>query len=215
MAAPAAGIPAGVELRAHARPPAPGRPIGEMDDTSTGPGWIHGALWRPVGSPAAGAGEQSCDRYSDDPVRVLQPGPWAWPWSTLRDLGGAIHQPWTSLAELAGRLRVRERSLLERVSTTADHRPPIPASTPILAASLVGIRSAVAAALRLPKAAVPSDRLGRRLVVQAARAIGRTGTPLLAADLGVADRTVRGLRHPTHPALDAVLLCLGDPRLHG
>lgn len=74
---------------------------------------------------------------------------------------------------------------------------------------------ATASALRVPVSDVLARPLGKRLVVQAGYAVGLPNARRLAADLGCSERTVHRVRVPRHPGLDAVLTCLGDPRLLG
>jgi hypothetical protein len=149
-----------------------------------------------------------------NPVREgLVDDPWMWRWSTLRDLGGAVHEPWTPADRLARRLRKSPKTLLSAVTTTADHRPSPPGPPDVDVASVDAIRRAVAAALRIDSSDVITSRPGRRLTVQACYALGSPRTHTLAQRLHLADRTIRGLRTPQHPALPTVLLCLSDPRL--
>ncbi len=149
-----------------------------------------------------------------NPVRSgLVDDPWKWHWSTLRDLGGAVHPVWTDATAVARRLAVPPANLLTKLSTTADERPAPPRFTPLVAATFDGLRDAAAAALRLEPAKALGDRLGRLLIVQAAHAIALPDAERLAAALGCSGRTVRRHRAARHPALDAVLLCLVDPRL--
>jgi hypothetical protein len=149
-----------------------------------------------------------------NPVRGgLVDDPWEWRWSTLRDLGGATYPTWTDRAALARLLHLHPSALLRQLTETADHRPPPLASRSPDLASTMGVREAVAAALRLPTECVLGSDLGRRLTVQACIAIGDPKVRVLAAKLGVCERTIRRNRSPRHPALDCVLQCLADPRL--
>jgi hypothetical protein len=149
-----------------------------------------------------------------NPVRAgLVDDPWAWPWSTLRDLGGAAYPAWTSATAIGAAIGVRAPAVIGLLTSNADFRAASPRRTPVVAASLEALVSAVGAALRIPDREVLSLPIGRRLVVQASEAFARPGTGRLAAALGCTERTIQRDRQPRHAALDAVLLCLGDDRL--
>ena len=75
--------------------------------------------------------------------------PWRWPWSTLRDLGGACVTTWTPLPHVASALHLPPRVALQRLTTIADFQAPLPATPSLLVASVDAVRVAVAAALRL------------------------------------------------------------------
>lgn len=140
--------------------------------------------------------------------------PWAWRWSTLRDLAGAAHPVWTPAERVASVLAIAPSWLLQRLTNGLDHKtmPPRRAGETVTA-SVAALCAATGAALRLTEEDVRSDLLARRLVVQTAHALGLTGIARLAAELGCAERTVRRDRAKPHAALDAVLLCLSDARL--
>jgi len=149
-----------------------------------------------------------------NPVRAgLVDDPWAWPWSTLRDLGGAAYPVWTAPARIAAVLAIPPKTLFSKLATTADHRAPPPRRVPIAIASLDALRCAVGSTLRVPAGEVLAEQLGRRLVVQASEAFAMPSTSRLAKELGCCERTIQRDRAPRHSALDAVLLCLGDERL--
>jgi len=149
-----------------------------------------------------------------NPVRAgLVDDPWAWPWSTLRDLGGAAHPVWTAAPSVGAAIGLRSRSVLAMLTSTADFRAASPQRTAIAAASLEALQAAVGAALRVTAREVASLPAGRRLVVQASEAFAAPGTDRLASALGCSERTIQRDRAPRHAALDAVLLCLGDERL--
>lgn len=137
--------------------------------------------------------------------------PYAWRWSSLRDLIGAAYPIWTPMQRLADDLRLRPERLLRVVTHTADLRPRRPELATRLAAGMDVLLEATSAALR--SADPTRDPLGRTLVVQAAYEIGAPKAPQLAADLGCCTRTVERIRARRHPALSAVLLCLSDARL--
>jgi hypothetical protein len=154
-------------------------------------------------------------RYGfSNPVRAgLVDDPWAWPWSTLRDLVGAVVSIWTSPPHLAAMLAVPTQRLVAELTTTADRRTPPPRRTEVATASFGALRSAVGSALRLRDDDVVIDALGRRLVVQASEAIEIPRTIRLAELLDCSVRTIRRDAAERHPGPDAVLLCLSDARL--
>lgn len=140
--------------------------------------------------------------------------PWSWRWSTLRDLAGAVHPIWTPAERVASTLAIAPSWLLQRLTSGRDHEPiPPRRGSETVVASVDALRASVGAALRITIDDVRTDLLARRLVVQAAHALGLTGVARLAAELGCAERTVRRDRTRPHPALDAVLLGLADGRL--
>ena len=152
-----------------------------------------------------------------NPVRDrLVDDPWRWRWSTLHDLAGAAHPIWTPAQRVADTLEIPLDRLLRALTRTADARFAEPPPLTTIVASLAGIRAGVCAALRIEDAALPEHALARMLVVQAARAITKIDADVLAADLATSRRTIfRDRASPRHAALDAVLRCLADARLHG
>lgn len=152
-----------------------------------------------------------------NPVREgLVDDPWCWRWSTLRDLAGAAHPIWTPAESVARALELPADRLLRALTWTKDARPIVPRGVAVTVASLAGIRAGVCATLRIEDAAIADYPLARPLVVQAARAITRLDADVLASDLACSRRTIfRDRVAPRHAALDAVLLCLADARLHG
>jgi hypothetical protein len=147
-----------------------------------------------------------------NPVRdALVADPYAWQWSTLRDLVGAAHPIWTPLQRVAAALQLRAERVLRLVTHAADLRPQRPELTTVIAVSMDALRDATSAALRID--APSQHRLGRRLIVQAACTIGRPTTARLATELSCCDRTIERARVRPDPALSAVLLCLADARL--
>jgi hypothetical protein len=139
--------------------------------------------------------------------------PWRWQWSTLRDLGGAAHPCCTPLDRIAGVLGYQAPVVLRTLTTMANRTAPPPRADGVRVASIDGVRTAVAAALRIPVTTVHEQALGRRLVVQACDSIAGPTAGRLAGELGCSVRSVFRLRAPQHPALSAVLTCLGDARL--
>lgn len=139
--------------------------------------------------------------------------PWAWRWSTLRDLAGAAHPVWTSAARVASVLAIPPSWLLQRLTHGLDHKPMPPRAIEPIVAPVDVLREAVGTALRLTEDDVRTAAFARRLVVQAAQALALPGIVRLAAQLGCSPRTVRRDRALRPEGLDAVLLCLGDTRL--
>jgi len=147
-----------------------------------------------------------------NPVRASSVGdPYAWRWSTLRDLVGAAYPIWTPAPRIARALGVRPEGLLRRVTGTADLRPRKPELIPFAAVSMRALADATSAALRID--CVTEHVLARQLFVQAAYAVGMPKVADLAAAIGRSSRTIRHDRAGRHPALSAVLLCLADARL--
>ena len=140
--------------------------------------------------------------------------PWLWPWSTLRDLGGACFPVWTKLSSVSRQLRLTESRALRALSHLGHRKAPAPRAHAIEVASTEALRHAVAGTLRVPPASLFNSRLGRRLTIQLADQLQRTvPTRDLAQILDIEARSVRRLRTPPHPALEAAQLCLGDLRL--
>ena len=149
-----------------------------------------------------------------NPVRDgLVGDPYAWRWSTLRDLVGAAHPIWTHGPRIARVLGVKEGQLVQRVTHIGDLRPRRPELVPPAAVGLSALRDATAAALRMDDVGLTTNVLARQLVVQAAYDVGIPDAAQLSAAVGSSRRTIRRVRAQRHPALPAVLLCLGDPRL--
>jgi hypothetical protein len=139
--------------------------------------------------------------------------PYAWRWSTLRDLIGAAHPIWTRAPVVAAALGVKEEALVRRVTHSADLRPRRPELAAAPLATMPTLHEATASALRIADHEVVKHVLGRQLLVQAAHAVGMPVPAMLAAELGRSGRTIRRDRKRSHPALSAVLLCLADARL--
>ena len=139
--------------------------------------------------------------------------PWAWPWSTLRDLGGAVYPVWTRLSSVTMTLGLSAEVALRTLTTIGGRAAPVPRPQRVEVASLDVVRSAVASALRIQDVAVRTSAAARRLFVQACRAIGDPPARKLAEVLGCGERSLRRYRSPVHPGLEAVMLCLGDERL--
>lgn len=139
--------------------------------------------------------------------------PYAWRWSTLRDLVGAVYPIWTPASRVAKTLGVKEEHLLRRVTHNADLRPRRPELVASASVSVAALCDATAAALRIDDHDLSRHALARRLVVQAAHEVGVPDLAQLSTLTGASDRTIRRVRGRRHPALAAVLLCLSDARL--
>lgn len=151
--------------------------------------------------------------------------PLAWPWTTHRDVMGAVVDPWVRVERLALALRSPAAELRKTWHRYVSSDPsvatdgsamPIPAApTDLSTRPLHVILCATGAALRIPAAFVRSVSRGRRLFIALARQQGWTDNAQLAASLGI---TPRGVRHEVAvdpAAIDAAALCLGDERLWG
>ncbi len=149
-----------------------------------------------------------------NPVRdQLVEDPWAWPWSTLRDLGGAAHPTWTTTAWVARKLRRPSPRLAVRLSSSAELKvePPARGARPLPRVDLLEL--AVASALRVARGDVRSKVATRRLLIQASHLVCPPAAEWVASEVGCSARTVRRLRTQRAPGLDAVERCLADARL--
>ncbi len=152
-----------------------------------------------------------------NPVRAeLVADPYEWPWSTVRDLAGACDPIWTPQARVATALRRRGNVLLPYLTNGADNEcPPLAEFEPTVATEL-GVRRAVAAALRCPVERACDTPLGRKLTVQVLARLDRhIPSAITAQSVGLSPGSVRRLRQAPcdEVALRAVLRCLADPRL--
>lgn len=148
-----------------------------------------------------------------NPVRAgLVDDPFAWGWSTLRDLVGAAHPVWTRASSIAAFLGLPEARALHGLTTLGGITVPTPQPTTVQCVSFDHVRGAVRAATR---SIDPFHRArgGARLFVQACYTVGAPRPAEVASALGCTVRSVRRYRAPRAPALPAVILCLGDARL--
>lgn len=150
--------------------------------------------------------------------------PLAWPWSTHRDVVGAIVDPWVGGARLARALGQPSMGFAARhhayvsadphakVGGTPFPRPAAPRAMPTV--PLRTIAEAAAAAMRVPVAAIQSRGLARALFVALACEQGWNHPTKLAEVCGVQARVIPALaRSVEATALAAARLCLGDARL--
>jgi hypothetical protein len=191
--------------------------------------WAPGcAVWERVRMPvvfAPGGPLARQDRYIvlNAPRAKLCSDPLAWPWSTARDVMGAVADPWIDIDRLARALRVPSQGFRERwfryVSgdkSVAVAGAPAPRGAPpstVPREPLHRILCAAGAALRIPAPLVHTVSAARRLFIALARRQGWTDDTQLAAIVAM---TPRGVRNPVQVdarALEAAALCLGDERL--
>jgi hypothetical protein len=150
--------------------------------------------------------------FFNPPRARLTDDPFAWPWSTLRDLVGASEPIWTPLSRLASTLRLSAEATLRGLTTIRGATSSLPRRTPILSTSVEADLQAARSVLRETDPAEVSTTL-RRLVVRASFEIGTPRVGRLAAALDCSVRSIHRDRTAHHPAVDAVLLALGDARL--
>lgn len=153
-----------------------------------------------------------------NPVRAqLVSDPWAWPWSTLRELGGVVVDDWTRAA-VRGLTRAPWARVLERLTQlddgTAPARPrPASGDAPVVA-SLSAIAAAAASSLRTDPGDISTRGPTRRLFVQLALSVGYPRLGDLAQACGVRPRAIReAAREGDHEDLRRALRCLRDERL--
>ncbi|HET6582781.1 MAG TPA: hypothetical protein VFG69_05025 [Nannocystaceae bacterium] len=150
--------------------------------------------------------------------------PLAWPFSTHRDVVGAIVRPWVTAPRLARALEtplsgfvVRHHAYVSAdPSARVDGTPFSVAATPraLPNVALRTIAEAVAAALRVPIEAIRSRGAARSLFVALACEQGWDHPTKLAEVCRVQARAIPALARGADPrALAAARLCLGDARL--
>lgn len=148
-----------------------------------------------------------------NPIRAgLTDDPFAWPWSTLRDLVGAAAPIWTPLSRIASTLRQSTAATMRGLTAIGGVPGRLPHLRPVQAASILEVRGAVRSALWIVGDEITAAE--RRLTVQACFEIGSPRVAELAVELGCSVRSIhRDKTADRTSALTAVLLCLGDPRL--
>lgn len=153
-----------------------------------------------------------------NPVRDGHVGdPWAWPWSTLRELGGVVDNDWTR-AQVRGLQRGSWARLLDRVTQldggTVPARPRAGDLEHPPVASFAAMEAAVASALRAEPGDIAKRGRPRRVFVQLALAVGKPRRTDLAAACGVTLQAIRDAARVPDPAgLRCALQCLQDDRL--
>lgn len=149
--------------------------------------------------------------------------PLEWPWTTHRDVMGAVVDPWIDVERLAKALCTSAEKLRAKwhnyvsgdpsVSISGTPPPEPAAATAVPTRPLHEILCAVAAALRVPVNRLRYDARARPLVVALARSQGWTDNARLATALDTSVRNIQRTGPADPAALRAVELCLGDRRL--
>jgi len=150
--------------------------------------------------------------------------PLAWPWTTHRDVVGAIVDPWVTAPRLATALGFPARDFVARhhayvsgdpsAQVEGTALPVVASSTRMPTYGLRAIADATIAATRLPFPAIRQRGLARNLFVSLAYDQGWDHPTKLAEVCGCEARAIRRLATSVDgPALAAARLCLGDVRL--
>lgn len=150
--------------------------------------------------------------------------PLEWPWSTYRDVLGAVADPWIDAERLATVLAARRKGFRESFHAyvsgdptckVAGTPPPVPpAPSRVARFPLERIVTAAAVPTRSPSAAVKTRSATRLLFVHLAMRSGWTDVELLAEVCDVTTQSVTRLfHHPADALVAAGALCLGDDRL--
>jgi hypothetical protein len=159
-----------------------------------------------------------------NPVRAgLAPDPLAWPWSTYRDVMGAIAEPWVTdarIAALVGRPCAGFRDSFHRY-VSADPACNVAGSPGVRSATAVELAGAPLAWLADAAAAAtrgaPDDvrrRSSTRAVFLALASRAGSHSPLrLARASAITPSGVHACWSKETNPLDSALLCLGDARL--
>lgn len=156
------------------------------------------------------------------PCRAKLAGtPLAWPWSTHRDVVGAIADPWVSAERLAALLHVSPRGFAARhharVGARVGTSTPLPSPARALPAASIPLRTiaiAAASATRAPLGAIQRRGPTRAVFVALACEHGWTSTRKLAEVCGCTQMTIRNLASAIDDiSLGCARLCLGDESL--
>ena len=149
--------------------------------------------------------------------------PLEWPWSTHRDVLGAIANPWVDAERLASALGQPREGFVaahHRYVSTDAHRAPYGSPLPVPARAAVAPRyslpdyaRAAASAMRGEPADIQGSGRVRQLFVQVAVATGWRDQRSLALACRASRSTIWRLSNRDCPELSAGLLCLGDARL--
>jgi hypothetical protein len=150
--------------------------------------------------------------------------PLDWPWTTHRDIVGAIVDPWVTAERLADTLWWPSENFAEEHHAYVSGDPsanvagtpfPAPAEPTLLAElPLRVIGDAVAAVMRTPVAAIQKRGSARALFIALAREHGWDSMSSLARACGCTPRTIRNHHEGVDPtSLRAARLALGDARL--
>lgn len=138
--------------------------------------------------------------------------PFEWPWSTLRDLVGAVVDPWTPIGRLVAATRTRPDALVREL-VEPDCALPTAASGPMVI-PVEAIAEAVAAACRTTPAHITRPGATRRMFVALGTELSGCRIKDLAAACGITVGAVYKLRGTVAPAaVAAARRCLVDARL--
>ncbi len=149
-----------------------------------------------------------------NPVREgLVTDPFAWEFSTLRDLADATWPGWVDTERLSKAVAIRPQHLLEFMTRSQDRRTKALVDDRPVVAAREAVLESVAAVLHIDPCEVLNCAVGTTLVVQTVEAIGLTSCAAIEAAFAIPARSVRRKRSPPHPALPAVIRCLSDARL--
>jgi hypothetical protein len=185
--------------------------------------------WEPLGPADILSDAQKVNRMTRylalNPCRKgLVDDPLRWPWSTHRDVVGAIADPWVDADRLARVLERRGGDFANELHAYISSDPsvcvtgtpfPRPAQPTSLAEQpLEALAAAAAAATRATPADIQRRSPTQALFVQLAARHGWHDTGRLASLCGISPRTVQRYRGRVDRAsLAAADLCLGDERL--
>ncbi len=190
---------------------------------------VRGAVWKPAKPPEPIVGAiklaQQVRYIVLNPCRAeIVADPLFWPWSTHRDVVGAIADPWISAGRLAQHLgkaaegfAVAHRRFVSDDSFARIGGTPFPESAPkrvISTMPLAVVAAAACSATRTHPKNLRVRGVTRRLFVQLAAEQGWAAPRLVAPVCGAAANTIWRLQQdPDIGALRAGRLCLGDARL--
>jgi hypothetical protein len=190
---------------------------------------LAGFRWEPVGVPELIEGAQKVSRVARytvlNPSRAgLVDDPLAWPWTTHRDVVGAIADPWVSASHVASVLGRPLRGFVEWMhgyvsadpSVRVDGTPlPVDAEPQdIPTAPLGDVIAAAAAATRGTTSSVREASVTRDTFLRLAVQAGWRDARVLARVCGMTPRGVQwNLQHGRPVDLASAALCLGDARL--
>ena len=190
---------------------------------------VDGAAWKPAARPEFIVGVRKLAqqvRYIVlNPCRAeVASDPLLWPWSTHRDVVGAVADPWITADRLARHLgeaaigfaAAHHRFVSNDSWVTIGGTPfPMPAPrrvTPTVPLSLIA--AAACSGTRAPSTALRIRGVTRRLFVQLAAEQGWTSPRFVGPLCGAAANTTwRLMQDPNVALLRAGRLCLGDTRL--
>jgi hypothetical protein len=196
-----------------------------------------GDLWLPVGEPhrlttpdKLQRGVRYCALNPSRPTKLmgrtvqLVSDPLAWPWSTHRDVVGAIIDPWVDATHLAAALGRKQHNFRERFHryVSSDHwvhvdGTPLPESAPsslVRTGELRDIASAALAATRSNALALRSRGRARTAFIGLAYHCGWREPSTISQICGVHPKGVSRTARACPPEwLEAAAFCLHDARL--